>query len=70
MNEKIPKAIWEGKVSICGITLRCYVLDDHRRIFNADDVAKFFQVIGDGGLMPTEQEAMKLVKWIKSDEIL
>ncbi len=39
---KTPKAIWQGSFTILGVKLRCYVLDDGRRVINADDIAKLF----------------------------
>lgn len=38
-----PYATWSGILEIVeGVEIRCYVLNDGRRIFNADDVNEFF----------------------------
>ena len=37
-----PKAVWQGTFTIFGMELRCYVLEDGRRVINAEDVAKLF----------------------------
>lgn len=32
-----PRTVWEGSFCIFGVTLKCSVLDDGRRIIDADD---------------------------------
>lgn len=40
--DQIPKTISETTMEILGVELRVYVLDDGRRIINADDIHKLF----------------------------
>jgi hypothetical protein len=59
--DNIPKAISEATLNIMGTEVRCYVLDNGERIFNADDVEKLFnEAAGD----MTIDEAMKLSLFI------
>jgi hypothetical protein len=37
-GDQIPKAVWSGVFVVCGVELRCSVLDDGRRIIDAEDV--------------------------------
>lgn len=41
----IPQVVHEGTQEIMGVTLRTYVLDDGRRIINADDFHKLMEVM-------------------------
>jgi hypothetical protein len=34
----IPKAVWEGSFRIYGVEVKCYVLDDGRRIIDANSM--------------------------------
>jgi len=54
--KEIPEATWEGKINIAGVNIRCYVLDNGMRIFNADDIEKFFN----SKIEPTQEECLKL----------
>lgn len=61
----IPKAIWEGTVTIAGVTLRCYMLDNHQRIFNADDVQEFYEkMLSDDGPDLTDEELVPLAEFV------
>ena len=42
-EDGLPYATHEAVIDLCGVTMRCYQLNDGRRIFHADDVAKFFK---------------------------
>lgn len=53
-DERIPIAIWEGTFELAGIPLRCSVLNDGRRVINADDVKRFFNVV-DGRAIKVDQ---------------
>jgi len=61
VNQELPNAIWEGELKISGCTIRCCVLDDGRRIFNAEDVQSFFNSPQE----PTVEEAEAMAKFVK-----
>lgn len=61
MSDAIPEATWEGEINIAGVTIRCYVLDNGMRIFNADDIEKFFN----SAIEPTQDECEKLALFAK-----
>lgn len=48
MSEQIPRAISEEVVNLLGIDVRVYVLDNGKRIMDADDIERLF------GLMTAE----------------
>jgi hypothetical protein len=53
----IPKATHESVQTILGVELRTYVLDDGRRIINAEDFHKLLAVMGlDPNNLPTSWE--------------
>jgi hypothetical protein len=56
MTDNLPTAIEEGTLDIGGVTLRTYVLDDGRRIINAEDLSKLFVSLA-GGTEIAEMEA-------------
>lgn len=71
-EKRMPQAVWEGAFTIFGVKLKCYVLDDGRRILDADDVAALFDAMGDP---KTEEECVafageidRLAMWIKGVE--
>lgn len=48
MIDELPTATHEGKLTIAGITLHVYRLDDGRALIDADDMAAFFDAMGNG----------------------
>jgi len=46
-NDGLPYVTHKGYLQIGDISLRCYQLDDGRRIIDAEDVARFFGVVPD-----------------------
>ena len=42
--------LWEGKpLEVAGFKIRCYVLTNGQRVFDADDVLAFVEAVGPGG---------------------
>ncbi len=68
MEERIPQAIWSGELTICGVTLHCHVLADHRRIIDADDVAAFFAAMERPDFLFTKEDAERLAGFIKGKD--
>jgi hypothetical protein len=54
MTEVLPNAKYEGSVTIAGITLKTYVLDDGRAIIDCDGVNKLLAYIEAGGELSME----------------
>lgn len=44
--DDIPKATYESVQTIFGVEVRTYVLDDGRRIINADDLHRLMAAMG------------------------
>ncbi len=57
------KVIKEGVMDIGGFKMRCYVCNDGKRYFNADDIAAFFDELGNG-LELSEENAMDVARFI------
>lgn len=68
MSKQLPHAIAENVMMIGSIRLRVYVLNDGRRVINADDAEAFFAALGDGvKLDPDEAEAFaRMVRGLSS----
>lgn len=61
MLDNLPRTIAEGALTTSGVTLRTYVLEDGRRIINADDLAALFGAWGASDTpAPTEEETRAL----------
>lgn len=58
----LPKAIAESEITIMGVRLRCYVLDNGKRVFNVDDVHAFFAALNDSDRLITQAEADEFAK--------
>lgn len=61
MSERIQTAIAEDTFFLFGVRVRCYVLDDGRRIVNADDLAAMFESMATGDHDSAQVEAF--VRW-------
>lgn len=62
-----PVSVWQGELSISGVTLHVHVLSDGRRIIEADDVHALFQARTDGAV-PDEAEAAAFARWQRGDD--
>lgn len=65
-DDTLPKAISESVLTIGGMRLRCYVLDDGRRIFDADDFNAFIDELGHLSL--DGEEVKKLAEFAHGKE--
>ena len=59
-----PVAKLEGEFDLFGVKVKCYVLEDGRRLINAEDIKRLFETMGDSQEID-EQEIMKFAKWCK-----
>lgn len=69
MSRKIPKAVWEGDIDIMGIKLKCFVLDDGRRIIDANSMAEFIAAMADPSQQMAPDDIIEMVKFLRSDDI-
>ena len=63
--EKIPQAIATATVRIMGVDLTVHVLDNGQRVIDGDDLARFFDALGDSTEPFTEDDAVRLAKVIR-----
>ncbi len=66
-----PKAIWEGVIVVAGLSLKCFVLDDGRRIIDADSLARFMEwMASDQENKTTDRnDFIEMVKFCRGDGI-
>lgn len=50
----LPAALRTDTLNIGGLVLRCYVLDDRRRVIDGDDLIEFLGAFGDRKISPDE----------------
>lgn len=68
MTENLPRAIHTAELTLGGCRLRCHVLDNGMRVFDAGDVEAFFQALaGDAPLHPKEVE--NLARFVTRGEL-
>jgi len=72
MTKKLPKSVHAGEIEIFGVTLKCHVLDNGQRVFEADGLEQLFAAAGCDS--PTqiietipEEEAIKLANFIQGN---
>jgi hypothetical protein len=63
MSDALPQAIATSEMTIGGITLRCHVLDDGRRVLEADGMDRLVEALEAGEL--DVQDADRLGRWMK-----
>jgi hypothetical protein len=63
--DKLPLAIWEGEFQILGVTLKCVVLDDGRRVIDGDSLELLFEAMGSADFDPTLEDFAAFARWIK-----
>ena len=60
----IPIAVWEGTFRLLGVTLKCAVLNDGRRIIDADSFACFMAALEDpNGEAIDSAEMTRFAQW-------
>jgi len=60
--EELPKAEREDAFTIFGVRVRCYILDDGRRVLNVEDVHELFAKMEQGGPHDPD-ELMRFAAW-------
>lgn len=64
MND-LPKAIYSSELTICGVTLKCHVLDNGQRVFEQEGVEALFKAFGDGAEL-SDDDAMRLARVVRT----
>jgi hypothetical protein len=57
--DSLPTAVWEGTLTILGVTLRVSVLDNGQRVIHADDIHALFEAMGDGTADDTRMDDVR-----------
>jgi len=65
-DNPLPQAKYEGSFTIFGVNLKCAVLDDGRRVFEAESMEKLFEAMADPNTPEQNEEVlMEFAKWCK-----
>lgn len=56
-DEDLPRAAHEGSITLAGVAIRTYVLEDGRRIMNADDMTALHRVLKGGAQVKPDEAA-------------
>lgn len=62
----IPKSIYVGELEICGITLRCHVLDNGQRVLEQKGVEDLFAEWATGHLLDDE-DAEAIARFVRGE---
>ena len=57
-----PVSVWQGELSLCGVTLHLHVLDDGTRIIEAADVKALVEAWA-RGVEADDDEAAAFARW-------
>lgn len=69
MKSTIPDAVWQGSFNLCGVEIRCAVLDDGSRVIEARSFAEFFDAIQEPGAEVDHAELEAFSEWQRGSEI-
>lgn len=64
-NEPLPKSVWQGSFRLFGVDIRCHVLDNGKRIIEAESFAALlsaFEAADDEQISSDEVE--RFAKWM------
>jgi hypothetical protein len=62
-----PVSVWQGEMTLLGVTLHLHVLDNGQRIIEAQDVAAFMEAMERGA--PADEEQMAaFARWLRGVE--
>jgi hypothetical protein len=59
-----PVSVWQGEMTLLGVTLHLHVLDDGTRIVEAEDMAALLEAMGRGA--PADEDEMAaFARWLR-----
>jgi hypothetical protein len=61
-----PVSVWQGELSMSGVTLHVHVLSDGTRIIEAADLAALMQAWADGAALDAD-EAAAFARWQRGE---
>jgi len=64
----VPVSVWQGELSLSGVTLHVHVLDDGTRIIEADDMAALLEA-WQRGIPVDEAEAAAFARWQRGEAL-
>ena len=59
-----PASVWQGEMRLLGVTLHLHVLDDGKRIVEAEDMAALLGAMERGGPVD-EDEMAAFARWLR-----
>lgn len=68
-SEDIPKSIANSTINLFGVELKCHVLDNGKRVIEAESMEKLFDYMANGNPEiteeNTEEQATSFAKWLR-----
>jgi hypothetical protein len=61
-------SVWQGELTMLGVTLHLHVLDDGTRVIEEQDVVAFMAAMERGGPL-SEEEAAAFARWQRGGEL-
>ncbi len=66
--KKLPKAVASSELTILGVKLKCFVLDNGERVFDAESFAQFWAAMENSEIELTEEDGIRLAKFVRNQE--
>lgn len=63
-----PQSIWQGTFTMFGVEVRCHVLDDGRRIIEAESMTELLNAMASCNRVVDPKEIEGFAKWQKGIE--
>jgi hypothetical protein len=61
-------SVWQGELTMLGVTLHLHVLDDGTRVIEEQDVVAFMAAMERGGSL-SEEEAAAFARWQRGGDL-
>jgi hypothetical protein len=62
-----PVSVWQGEMTLLGVTLHVHVLDDGTRIIEAQDMAAFLEAM-ERDRVVDEDEMAAFARWLRGTD--
>lgn len=70
MSDKPPNIVWFGVIRLFGLKVKCYTLDDGRRMVDQDDLNRLLEALADGKANADDSDFVAFERWQRGYEAL
>lgn len=63
MPGKLPVVVWSGVIRLLGLNIKCYTLDDGRRMVDQDDLNALLKALGDDNADMNDSDFAAFERW-------